>query len=329
MSLQTLTITQGMETLRFVVGGREIAAVRLNVLILVTPFTRLVADIESSKPKAAQLVGKPDIFVIPAHPVAEEVQRLTFAPGMIRYVGPSAPRYSISLHGTFADYLAKFSHKSRYNIVRSVRKFAEHSGGEIKVREFSTPEQLKEFARLADEISRYSWAVKIGGGGFAGRVPEAQLMKLAHERAARGFVLFDHERPIAYVFCHAQSENLLYEYIAYDETYAKWSPGTVLLYLLVESLFREQRFERLDLGEGTLGYKSFFATDATPCVRVIYFRRRLRYVILVFAHLGLARASIAMGGLLRTVGMKTKLKRLMMGKARRPGQELERSAKAA
>jgi len=95
-------------------------------------------------------------------------------------------------------------------------------------------------------------------------------MKLAHERAARGFVLFDHERPIAYVFCHAQSENLLYEYIAYDETYAKWSPGTVLLYLLVESLFREQRFERLDLGEGTLGYKSFFATDATPCVRVIY-----------------------------------------------------------
>jgi hypothetical protein len=311
----------GIEMLRFCIGGRELGSVKLNALELTTPFTRLSTNLEESAPSAETLPDGVDAFVIPAQPIEAELpRRLTFLPGLIRYVGPTTERYSINLRGTFAGYMKKFSAKSRYNLTRSVNKFSELSSGQPCFREFASVHQMAEFYRLADEITRHSWGAQLGRSSFADRLPIAELMSLAHKEIARGFVLFHGDRPIAYVFCRALGDHPLYQFVAYDLSYAKWSPGSVLLYLMLERLFAERRFQCLDLGEGTLRYKSFFATDSTRCVRVIYFRRSPRTVVLFSSHYGLCCTSVAAGKLLRTAGVKQKLKRLMMGKSRRPGQ---------
>ncbi len=309
-----------VEVLRFFLGGRELGAIRLRALTLTTPFTHLSTELAEAAPSIAFPPGV-EAFVVPAQPIAANPPRLKLLPGMIRYTGQQTERYSINLDGIFTEYMKKFSAKSRYNLTRAVRKFAEFSGGWINLRDFTSREKMKQFYGFADEISHHSWGARIGRAGFNNRMPETELLTLAQEGAARGFVLFHGERPIAYVFCRAHGRHLLYEYIAYDENYAKWSPGSVLLYLIIERLFAEKRYQRLDLGEGTLGYKSFFATDSTRCVRLIYFRHSVRNLALTSTHLGLCSASVATGGLLRVLGMKQKLKRLMMGKTRRPGQE--------
>jgi hypothetical protein len=45
------------------------------------------------------------------------------------------------------------------------------------------------FYCLANEISKKSWGVEEGGHGFAGRVPEAELRKLAEQNRSLSFRL--------------------------------------------------------------------------------------------------------------------------------------------
>jgi CelD/BcsL family acetyltransferase involved in cellulose biosynthesis len=180
---------------------------------------------------------------------------------------------------------------------------------------------MKEFYRYASQVSSNSWKEEIGGPGFGGTVGEAAALNLAKAGLARGYVLFHEQKPVAYVFCRSNHEHLIYKHIGYHREYRKWSPGTVLLYLMLERLFVEQKYEFLDLGEGTLGYKSFFSTHGIRCVRVIYFRRSLRNFIIVFAHAGLTEGSIAAGKILARLKVKHAIKRTLMGKLYRPAQE--------
>jgi hypothetical protein len=224
--------------------------------------------------------------------------------------------------GEFEDYLKKFNAKQRYNLTRETRKFAELSGGRIDCRTFRSPDELREFYRHASHISANSWKEEIGGRGFSGSIPESETLALAETGRARGYVLFHDQRPVAFVFCQANCEHLIYKYIGYHREYARWSPGTVLLCLILKRLFAEHDFEYLDLGEGTLGYKSFFSSCSVRCVRVIYFRRTLRNVAILSAHHALCVISVAAGKLLARIGLKRAIKRTVMGRLRRPGQEV-------
>jgi hypothetical protein len=312
--------TRSSEELRFFVGGRDLGALQIPALTLNVPFTHLSTNLEDAAPPWETLPPGIEAAVVAAQPVEHEPPRLALRPGIIRYVGACTNRYSVNLGGTFADYMKKFSAKSRHNLNRTVRKFAEFSGGQIQWRDFRSGGEMKEFRRLANQISEKSWGAEVGGHGFAGRVPEAKLQELTARGLARGYVLFHEERPVAYVFCREQYENLLYEHIAYDLDYAKWSPGSVLLYLILERLFAEQEYRYLDLGEGTLWYKSFFATDSVRCVRMIYFRRTLRNLAIASTHDAFSVISVAAGKLLARIGLKQRIRQAMMGKMRRPGQ---------
>ena len=285
--------TPSTEPLRFFLGGRDLGALQIPALTLNLPFTHLSTNLEDTVPPWEALPPGIEAAVVPAQPVDAEPPRLAFGPDMVRYVGPCTSRYSVNLQGTFADYMKKFGAKARYNLTRTVRKFAEFSGGQVLWRHFRSAEELRVFSRLADQISEKSWGAEVGGHGFAGRVPEAELQELAERDLARGYVLFRGEQPVAYVFCREQYEHLLYQHIAYDQDYAKWSPGSVLLYLLLERLFAQREYQTLDLGEGTLGYKSFFATNSVRCARVIYFRRTRRNLAIATGHLALCTMSVA------------------------------------
>jgi hypothetical protein len=312
----------GVEVLRFFVGGRELGSVKLNALVLTTPFTHLNTNLEESAPSSEALPEGMDAFVIPAQPIGAVLpSRLMLTPELIRYVGPPADRYSIDLRGTFAGYMKKFSARQRYDFSREPRKFAELSGGRIDCRRFASREEIREFHRHASRVSANSWKEEGGGPGLGGTLPEAEAIALAEAGLARGYVLFHLRDPVAYLFCQSNREHLVAKHCAYRQDYAKWSPGTVLLYAAVESLFTEQSCGLLDLGEGTLGYKASFSNCCAPCARVIYLRRSLRNLALTFTHYGVCSASVAAGRLLRTLGLKQNLKRLMMGKTRRPGQE--------
>jgi len=91
--------------------------------------------------------------------------------------------------------------------------------------------------------------------------------------------------PAAYALCMRQGDALIYSTIGYDPQYKDLSPGTVLLYLILQRLFAEQRFRIFDfVGGGDYGYKTMFSTGSLDYARVLWFPWSLKNFALVGLH---------------------------------------------
>jgi len=307
--------------LPFNLGGRNIWTLALRAHALTTPFTKLSSNLAANLPAWDAFPKETQAAVIPAQPVGTGLPRLAFPPGSIRYVAGCAERYFVALDGSFDDYLQKFRAKARHNLKRTVHKFGDLSKGDIRCLQMCSPAEMGEFREFAIRISRNTWQERVGGPGFP-RSEEfgTTIEALSAKGLARGTVLFHRDRPVSYAFCRAQDDCLLYARTAYDKAYAAWSPGRVLLYLLLERLFEERKYSYLDFGEGTLPYKQFFSTGHTRCARIIYFRRNARNLAVVMSHWSLTTLSRCGGRVLELFGLEDQVKSLTMGKQRRPGQ---------
>jgi SAM-dependent methyltransferase len=201
---------------------------------------------------------------------------------VIRYVTYRGRRYFVDLsNGSFDDYLAKFSKKTRGNLKRQVRHFAEHCGNKLDLRFYSTSDDILEFRRQAIAISVLTYQQKIGFG-FA--ESEMNLIDEAAKGRVCGFVLMDENKPISYAFCRINSDIITYTLPGYDPKFAHFSPGTVLLFLMLERLFGERKFRLFDFGGQEWGYKALFATGFVDYVRVIWFPITTKNLVMVTAH---------------------------------------------
>jgi hypothetical protein len=310
------------EVLTFEVGGRNLVSLPLRAVTLCTPFSELTDDTKATEPSWESIPPHVQAAVVPAQPLAADPGRVRFLPRSIRYSASYSDHYFVDLSGTFNQYLNKLSQNSRHNLRRRVRRFVEFSGGQIKWGRYRSIEEVGEFYRLAAAVSDRSWAQAAGGPGFSGTLGKERMREVAGEGRARGYVLFDAERPVSFAYCEIRDDDVAYVKIGYDQGYSQWSPGTVLYYLLLESLFAEGRFRCFDFQEGELWYKRALATGSKRCARIIYFRRALRSFALVTAHCLLGAASRGAGRVLGPMSLKRRIKRAMMGKLRRPGQDI-------
>ena len=140
---------------------------------------------------------------------------------------------------------------------------------------------------------------------------QSELESLAAQDLARGYILFDGQKPTAFLFCPIRDGVLLYQYLGYDPDYMNWSAGTVLQWLALEAIFNEGRFSIFDFTEGQSDHKRFFATDSVGCANVYFLRKTLGNMLLVNAHIGMEDLSKKAGDLLDRMGLKTKIKKLI------------------
>ena len=306
----------GSIRLKFLLGEMPLFTVAFPALILDAHFSTLAADPLEPRPPFERLAPGLELLLARSHPVAAELPRLALAPRSLRYVPAQYRRHYIELDGTFADYLGKFSAKSRSTLGRKVRKFAEFCGGEIRWREHRSREELAAFYQLARSVSQTTYQERLLNAGLPRdeRFRE-EMLALAGRDAARGYLLFHRERPVAYLYCPARGEVLLYRHLGYDPEFARWSPGTVLQYIVLERLFAEGRFRLFDFTEGEGPHKEFFATGSTRCADVYYFRRTFRNLFLLGLHAGLDALSRAGVGALDALGLKARLKKLLRSRA--------------
>ena len=210
---------------------------------------------------------------------------LCFEKNALRYVSYRGKRYFIDLSsGSFSSYVGKFSAKTRNTLKRKVRHFAEHSGGVIDLRCYLSPEEMTEFRQHAVAISRVTYQSRIGFGFPETEEFKTSLLDEAQNRRVCGFVLMHDTRPAAFVFCRVNSDIITYTIPGYDPEFAQLSPGTVLLYAILEKLFAERRFRVFDFGGQEWGYKALFATASVDYIRVIWFPITPKNLILVLMH---------------------------------------------
>jgi CelD/BcsL family acetyltransferase involved in cellulose biosynthesis len=169
---------------------------------------------------------------------------------------------------------------------------------------------MREFFRQARVVSKSSYQERLLDAGL----PDSEEFirgaeALASEDRLRAYLLFDGERPVAYLYCPITDGVLSYSYLGYDPSYMDKSVGLVLQWLAVQELFSEARFRYFDFTEGQSDHKRLFSTHQRHCGNVFIVRRSLRNAAIIYGHLATDRFSRWLGETLERFGVKAKIMR--------------------
>ena len=251
-------------------------------------------------------------FLIRSLRVAGEQPVLARRNGYLCYIPSQYPRYYIDMRLTFEEYRNKFSSKTRSTLSRKIRKFAEHSGGEISWKVYRLVDEMPEFFRLARAVSKTTYQEKLLDAGIPGSDEFFREMEqLAQQGRVRGFILFHNDQPVSYLYCPVINKVVIYAYLGYDPRYMGYSVGTILQWLALEYLFEERAFHFFDFTEGQSEHKKLFATHHVQCANVFFLRNNMRNLLLLCSQRGINNFSKLIGDSLDQLGLKSKIKKMI------------------
>ncbi len=179
---------------------------------------------------------------------------------------------------TFEEYLStQFKKKKRYNLKRQVRLMEEAAEQELEFTCITEPGQVAAFNEHVRTICRKSWKASKLEVFIPDYVQDdAVLTDVAARGMLRAYLLFLDGTPVTYVLGFQYRDVYHYSDIGFDEEYARFSPGSVLLFKLVEDLIENTGLEWVNFGIGDSEYKRQFANDQVPDDSLIILRGTLR-----------------------------------------------------
>ena len=258
-------------------------------------------------PPVSEVPDGYDVVVVRHEPLAAAIPVIQRLPRLLRYAPRQLQHFYTDLRGPEGPFSA-MSSKTRSTLVRKVRNFEKHSGGEISWRICRTPEEMIEYHQIARQIARKTYQERLFDAGL----PDTDafrndMLELARRDQVRGFLLFHDSTPVAYLYTPAPDGFLVYEYLGYDPAFASHSPGTVLQYLALKALHEEGRFPMYYWGYGFTQTKQIFSTAHVLAADIFYFRPTARNTAAVRLHQATDRFSELAGSALDRVGLKQKI----------------------
>ena len=200
------------------------------------------------------------------------------------------PRYYVDLSGSFDEYLARFSSKSRSTLLRKVRKLETLSDGRIDWSTFRSPTDVAPFLDEAVPFSQGTYQHRLFKSGLPAGEPFRQHVEsLAARDQFRGWILRIGGAPVAYICALGVGRTLQYDYVGFDASTGQLSPGTVLQYLVLRQLFEEGAFRYFDFTEGAGDHKAFFSTHHADCADVMVLGSTFHTRAMVTLHSGFMR----------------------------------------
>ncbi|AWW73644.1 GNAT family N-acetyltransferase [Erythrobacter sp. KY5] len=178
-------------------------------------------------------------------------------------------RHYIDMSGSYDDYLARFSGKTRSTLRRKGRKLAKEAG-EYEITEHRTPAEVEAFLNAALPLSAKTYQARLLDAGLPDSdQSRTQMLRAAQEGRMRCFLLSIGGAAVAYLSLPITSRTLVYEHLGYDPDFARLSPGTVLQLEALQRLFAEERFDYFDFTEGEGAHKAMFGTDHADCASFV------------------------------------------------------------
>lgn len=174
------------------------------------------------------------------------------------------------------------SKKSMNKIFGRERALARSIGGESRLIEVRNRKTCEEYGDTISGLMNSTWQADRFGHTFS--VEAAS--DVADHGWLRSFLLMVGDAPVAFALCYQGSGTFVYERIGYAREYAKYSPGTVLLYRILERLSDDDTVQFVDFGEGEACYKKELANDTIQVDAILAVRRRASLRILSIAESG-------------------------------------------
>ncbi|HYD46843.1 MAG TPA: GNAT family N-acetyltransferase [Terriglobales bacterium] len=200
---------------------------------------------------------------------------------------------ALELPSSFEEYLAaQFRKKKRYNLKRQLRLLEEHANGSLELRRIEHPGDVGWFASAAGRVAQRSWQARwLIPDTFESLRRPAWMEDLARRGMLRSYVMLCGGSPCAMVLGYQHGDTFHYSETSYDESFAKFSPGSVLMYLMIADLTEHRRPRWVSFGAGESRYKQEFSNRSWNDASILLLRRNRRGLAIRTAH-GLFRGAI-------------------------------------
>lgn len=168
--------------------------------------------------------------------------------------------HQVRIDSTHEAYMASLTPSTRQELRRKTRRLLNDNCGQlVKV---TRPEQVPEFLDQLDRVFRETWQAKTFG--YQSRNTDQQrqhLERFAAHGWLRSYILLQNGQPIAFELGYQYGGVYYGEECGFDPAKSSLGPGSVLLHLVIEDLFKEDRPRLLDFGLGDAVYKRSFANS--------------------------------------------------------------------
>jgi len=296
--------------------GRKLFDIKASLWVCESHFSRLQSNEADVVPSRLAGDAKAAGAVIRSQPVASDLPLFEHRGEFYRWAPKHFDRQLVRTDGNYAEYLAKFSGKTRNSMSRKAKKYIE-AAGQDPLKIYRTPDELRVFLAEAAKLAPSTYQARV----FGNQLPDSpEFVAATVERAAQnrtlGVILQHQGKPACFWWFTLDHGVLLSEYTGFDAELRALSPGTVLLSLLLPALFADPSVEVLDFGEGDNDYKRLYATESRRCAEVFWLRVRPSTVAMVATETALTRLRSAVKPLedeLERRGWRAKLKRLVRG----------------
>lgn len=244
----------------FTLGSRRLLRVNRQLATWAFGLEDVLADCLPPAP----LPGRDGVRVLSV-PTARLAAVTAHYPGFIAGGRQDYRRHFIDMRQSFADYMGRFSGKTRSTLRRKARKLAEETGGYV-VTEHRAAAEIEAFLAAALPLSARTYQARLLDAGLPDD-PAARraMLEAAEDGRMRAFLLHAGGAPIAYLSLPVTGATLVYAHLGYDPDWARLSPGTVLQMDALERLFAEERFRWFDFTEGEGAHKAMFGTGSAAC----------------------------------------------------------------
>jgi len=232
--------------------------------------------------------------------------------GALRWVLASPriePVHQLLLPPSHEAYLQSLNSSTRKNLRRTTRRLFEENAAEVFRAE--RPDDVPRLLRLLDRIAPHTWQ-----GRTYGVTPRATpdrveyFRRLAAHGWLRAYVLLLAGEPIAYELgCQYDGVYWGQEH-GFDQRHADRGPGSIMIHLAIEDLYRERTPRVLDFGLGDAAYKRSFGNQQHDAGS-IYLVPRGRWRWWLRLQTALGGASTAAKSLLERMQLDRLVRRLL------------------
>jgi hypothetical protein len=213
-------------------------------------FDGFVEAVDNAFPSCAGLAIR---FLLPGSPLFRYLleSRAVWARFISREWDASQDSHRVlPLPQTFDEYLDKFTHKRRYNLTRQVRVLQKHLGDSWR---FETLRTVEALGRLHQHAAA-SAGDDATGVSF---LPSdwRRFSDLAQRDLLLGFVLCSGGTPVACMLGLSYGSTYLVDSIRHHASFNRFSPGAVLLHLVVEALIATGAARLMNFQSGCPAYR--------------------------------------------------------------------------
>jgi CelD/BcsL family acetyltransferase involved in cellulose biosynthesis len=189
----------------------------------------------------------------------------------------------------FETYWAGRNKKLRDNIGRYRRRFSEHEGG-FEFRVHTVDSELQAALRRYGDVESRGWkgaaGTAIHTGNRQGEFYGAVLEKYSRSEQAFAFELIAGDQVVASRLAVGSGAMLVMLKTTFDESYERFAPGRILLYLALEHIFKLGRFrsvefytnaqkEQLPWADATREISNVSVYRYTPVRKLVHFAQNL------------------------------------------------------